>query len=142
MRSVLWHFMNAPSATEDKSDIPKDRPFEDVDHIRKYNTKFIFGDFILKLWTQYICKPNLGATVYVNTVPVMAMVSRVMNFSRSQNVIFNSYMFPQINIHAYVTDISWCVGSYRVDQILIFYKVQRKMFCPTGGSNRRVGKNA
>ena len=91
--------MHAPS--EEKGDDSKHSFYEELeqafDHCPKYHIKTLLEYFHTKLGKENIFKPTVGN----ESLHLIRIDNRIVNFATTKNLVIKSTMFPHQNLHKY-----------------------------------------
>ena len=87
--------------SKEKSDDSKYSFYEELEqvfhHVPKYHMKILLEDFHAKLGKENIFKPTVG-NESLHLVPID---NRIVNFATTKNLVIKSTMFPHQNIRKY-----------------------------------------
>jgi len=118
-RNTIAVNVHAPS--EEKRDTSKDIFYAELeqvfDHLPKYHTKILLGDFNAKEERENIFKPTIGQeSLYKHSNSNRV---RLTNFATSKNLVVKSTMFPHRIIHKYTLTSPDSKTHNQIDHILI-----------------------
>jgi len=88
-----------------------------VDHLHKYHTNFLLGDFNEKLGTEDVFKLRVGNESLHQDSNDNGII--IVNFATSNNLIFKSTIFPHRKIHKYTWTSTDGKTHNQIDHTLI-----------------------